>query len=267
MIRKTSACILVGLWALAHMVACEPRAQSDTSACFDRSPHETVAQSFQTPIDTALAWEVWRIMVELEGRDTAWGPRARGEVDREVAGELARLTDSWRHVLLRLATRRVALPRLHPMLGPVGTAGGLLLSDPAGIVTADSGLALLAYEIAVRGQIADSAIGALYVLTEGALFGVDTKLPQELVGARALLCVLTQQAYRGEWSDTVSAFVAHLVPSVLLILETNDQNWQRVPSDSAIAHWPDRAGRAAASVRLAELRKLQALWWSDQSRP
>ena len=244
-------------------LACWAEPRSELSRCFDRSLQDAAAESFRTPIDTVLARQVWDVLVGFDTTDWDWGDRKA--VRSHVVSELAHLTGSWRHALLHVATRRVGLPGLHPMLGPVMVAGDLLLSDPRGIITVDSGLAYLAHDIAARQKMTDSTMAALYALTEVAPLASDAKLPQALDGMRTLLCVLAHQAADARWSDTTSAFVGYLVPSLLLLLETNDPTWEGRNSDSVIVEWPDPAVGAAAPARLAELRKLSTIWRSDQT--
>jgi len=242
-------------------VGCQQRTTSQVDRCFDGAMLGAVERSFRSPIDSALAKQVWRLLVDFEGQDRDW--EHRSEVRRQSAVELNGLTEAWRHVLLRIATRRVEIEGLHPMLGPATSAGTVLLSDAEGILAADSGLMLLAHEISVREEITDSTAGALYALTEPAATTSDGSATRELSGVRSLLCVLAQQVTEARWSDTVSALVGHLVPSLLLLLETNDPTWEARNSDSVIVEWPDPASGAAA--RMAELRQLSTIWRSDQT--
>jgi hypothetical protein len=221
------------------------------------------AEAFSRPsVDPRTGEEIRQILVEygFARHNAPAEPRAFANVQGRFAELLESRTNAWRHVLARLAMRRIELPSLPPMLGEVALAGELLWSDARGVLAIDSGLVLLAHEVANREGLTDSMIGALYSLTEPAPFGSNPRLSKELMGPRTLLCVLGRQAGTAHWSDTASSFVQHLVPSLLVILEISDPAWRPADSDSAIASWPLSVSRLFLAQRLGERRRAAQIW-------
>jgi hypothetical protein len=254
-------CVVLLVWVSATGCSREQgRPAQAAGACMDAT-HIAAAEAFsRTPVDPTTGEGIRQILVEYGfARDPA-EPRAFADVQGRFAKLLESRTNAWRHVLARIAMRRIELPSLPPMLGEVALAGELLWSDARGVLAIDSGLVLLAHEVANREGLTDSMIGALYSLTEPAPFGSNPRLAKELMGPRTLLCVLGRQAGAVHWSDTVSSFVQHLVPSLLLILEISDPTWRPADSDATIASWPLSVARLLLAERLSERRRAAQIW-------
>lgn len=258
----TSSVVLL-VWVSATGCSREQgRPAQAAGPCLDAT-HIAAAEAFsRTPVDPRTGEEIRQVLVEYGfARDNAPAePRARARVDERFAELLEGRMSAWRHVLARIAMRRIELPSLPPMWGEVALAGALLWSDTSGVLAIDSGLVFLAHEVANREGLTDSMIGALYSLTETAPIGSNPRLSKELMGPRTLLCVLGRQAGTAHWSDTVSSFVQHLVPSLLVILEISDPAWRPADSDSAIASWPLSVSRLFLAQRLGERRRLAQIW-------
>jgi hypothetical protein len=188
------------------------------------------------------------------------GVDQRATVQERFVTLLESRTQAWRHALARIAMRSVDSAPFYEAAEIRHSAAELLWSDALGVLAIDSGLVVLADEAARRGTLTDSVMDALQVLTEPAPFGSNPRLSNVLVGPRALQCVLAQQAGRARWSDTVRSFVGHLVPSLLIMLETSDPTWRTDDSDSAIGRWPDGEARGAMAERLAGLRASTERW-------